>query len=792
MRLPPGERSKVTRMRVISFVGMIAGAVALVSASGAATRARPAGATIDLSSKAKVHQYLRSIHVNPKGVVIQRGLRNYAGAHCPGKRWTCARTRHTVVQIAKRGGQNRFVCKSSKCVVVQISGTSHGVYASGRRLASTAAPNKGGGNSGVCLKNGSGSTTGTGQICQIIQTGSGPNTAVIWENSQKVSGLNTSLMFTAEITQTATGASQENKACVTQAINLDGSTTGTKGKAVTAALEAHQRVTITQDSSSGPNTATKAAVLSGSTAVCDTSSNALAQSQTLTSTVNATASITQNQNAATNYTDPITHLRAANVVLDIEQNQASGFKGSASGLNNAVFTQTTNQVAIANTPNGKVIQQQNADVPNPPYSGMVGTINQDSSAKSTAVVNQTETQCEDAVNQPLPPPQPGQPPTCPVDNDLGVPAGVDLTQTQWGPEGVLPPSAKGAGRVPFFRKGYGESKQTGAGANVVDSFNLTQTSHQYADQTSGQHQLIQGDCASSGNSSPSGGSCQASQTATLNGQDTQDGYTAGTIAALIINCTSGHSSCTATPPPVPVLTVTPDDPSEDTSPTFEWTEGGSGATAGISFDCSIDSGDPVSCDSGDTSPVGLGDHTFEVTASDNFGNTSDPASFAWTVVPYLTFEATADGASAGWTDDVPGSSITLKVGSVPATTFGQFTLHNFEGIAIDDLAEPTFMTGTYSGGAPREEIDFSNGDYVFGYPSQAGFGTDSWQLVCDGGCVTGGFMSWADVQAAEPADTTVVAALVEADGGVPDGTTFVISAFTFDGYSLSDFTDHWH
>ena len=32
----------------------------------------------------------------------------------------------------------------------------------------------------------------------------------------------------------------------------------------------------------------------------------------------------------------------------------------------------------------------------------------------------------------------------------------------------------------------------------------------------------------------------------------------------------------------------------------------------------------------------------------------------------------------------------------------------------------------------------------------------------------------------------------EPDGGVPDGTTFVISAFTFDGYSLSDFTNHWH
>ncbi len=66
--------------------------------------------TINVSTRAAVVHYLRSIHVSAKHVVIQRGLRNYAGAHCPGKGWTCAGTRHTVVQIAKRGGQNRFAC----------------------------------------------------------------------------------------------------------------------------------------------------------------------------------------------------------------------------------------------------------------------------------------------------------------------------------------------------------------------------------------------------------------------------------------------------------------------------------------------------------------------------------------------------------------------------------------------------------------------------------------------------------------------------------------------------------
>jgi hypothetical protein len=306
-----------------------------------------------------------------------------------------------------------------------------------------------------------------------------------------------------------------------------------------------------------------------------------------------------------------------------------------------------------------VTQQQNANVPAPPYSGIVGTINQDSSAKSTAVVTQTETQCEDAVNQTLPTPAPGNPPACPVVGDAGVPSGVTLTQKQYGPEGVFTAPKHSVGRVPFAHKGYGASKQTGAAAGVVDSFNLTQTSTQKADQTSGQSNIIQGDCQSDG------GSCQAGQTATLNGQDTKDGYTAGTITGLIINCTNGHSSCTATPPPAPTITSHPTDPSESTSATFEWNDA---ATAGVSFDCSIDSGDPAPCSSGVTyASLALGDHTFEVTASDFFGNTSDPDSFAWTIVPYLTFEATADGASAGWSGTPGESPISLIVWSGPGT-----------------------------------------------------------------------------------------------------------------------------
>src|SRR6186997_1519820 len=134
-----GEESFMRARALFSLVGALIAAITLVSASGAATAKAQKVAKINVSTRAAVVHYLRSIHVNPKGVVIQRGARNYAGVRCPGSGWTCASTKHTVVQIAKRGGQNRFACRSSKCVVVQLSGVSRGVYIGGRTLAATTA-----------------------------------------------------------------------------------------------------------------------------------------------------------------------------------------------------------------------------------------------------------------------------------------------------------------------------------------------------------------------------------------------------------------------------------------------------------------------------------------------------------------------------------------------------------------------------------------------------------------------------------------------------------------------------
>ena len=125
------------RQRALGLgVAIVVGAV-LVSASGAATTKAPTVTTIDVSTRAAVNHYLRSIHVNPKGAVIQRGRRNYAGANCPGKALDlCEHQAHGSAD-REAGGQNRFACGTAKCVVVQFGTLSPGRHAAARASSSS-------------------------------------------------------------------------------------------------------------------------------------------------------------------------------------------------------------------------------------------------------------------------------------------------------------------------------------------------------------------------------------------------------------------------------------------------------------------------------------------------------------------------------------------------------------------------------------------------------------------------------------------------------------------------------
>jgi hypothetical protein len=482
--------------------------------STAASRRSTLLKTASLSTWAGAARYLRAIGVDPRGLVIQRGARNYAGPNCPGAGWACTSTAHPVVQIARAGGKNTFFCTSGQCAVVQL--TARGVARSGRSLTASA-PTKP--SIAACVKNGSGSNTGLGQSCSISQSSAtNDNVAAVYENVGKTSGPTQTASFTASITQQATGTSNSNTACVYQAITMDGSTNagGKKGTGANVALEAHQSVKINQDTrGSGTNNADQSATSSGTCNPVDTTG--LTQSQTLTSTASASGPIVQNENAANS---------GPNVLLDIEQNRGIGLN-VATGPGNVTFTQTNSLTAIAGTTSGSTSQTQSSQAGSNPAGGILATVNQYSTGVLTANANQTETQCEDAVNTAVPSGF-----TCDNAPSTDVPPSL-VTQTQYGPIGTAGPGPKGQRRLE--KTGKDASSQTGG--NSADTFTIVQHSTQQND-TPGttQPNITEGDCTTSGN-------CTVNQTVT-DGNTTTQNTKAGPTVNTTVNCASGCSTTT--------------------------------------------------------------------------------------------------------------------------------------------------------------------------------------------------------------------------------------------------------
>ena len=372
------------RMRnLIGFIAAVVVATTLVSSSGAATLKGPRVVRIDVSTRAAVVHYLRSIHVSPNGVVIQRGSRNYAGPSCPGKGWSCTETTRPVVQVATAGGHNAFTCSSASCTVVQV--------------ATTTAPIS---NSATCIKH-----HGLTQKCAITQSSvSGNNLAVIYENASTSHGLAQMVSQVAAITQT-TGGAGSNTACVTQSTSLIGTAVRPHHEPLVVKQEVHQTATIKQDAAgTGGNSASGSATPSGG---CGT--DPLGQSQSLGATMNTAGSITEKQNAAN---------KGANMTIDVEQNQGSAYSVS-SGPNTANFDQTNSLTAIANSENGPISQTQSSV-----GGGLLATVNQDSSGISTATTTQNETQCEDAATTGL---------TSCDTSDGDYADAPSLTQIQYGP-----------------------------------------------------------------------------------------------------------------------------------------------------------------------------------------------------------------------------------------------------------------------------------------------------------------------------------------------------------------------
>jgi hypothetical protein len=489
------EETGLMKLKRLLGIAIAVCAVATLAGSiGAGAARTPAKHAIDLSSNTGVREYLRSVGISPRGVVIQRGKRNYAGPRCPGKRWTCTASRR-VVQIAAGRGANTFSCSTARCVVVQA--------ATAPLVTNTA----------KCVK-----TTGITQSCSITQTSTDNNNqAIVYMDAAKASGLTQNASQTAQIVQTA-GAGA-NQACVFQRTTVDGSTVARKGMPVSVNLNAHQTISITQNSASGGNTVQNASSTSGGS--CAT--GALDQRQTITSRAQGTATVTQNQNTIDS---------GPNMVVDIAQNQRAGFLGSATGANDARFDQTNTLAAIAIGP-GPVFQTQSTE-----NGGIEGTINQFSQDPSNIDANQTEIQCVHAQTTPT---------TAPfIPCPTGGTQPSSLTQVQFGP----------------MRKGDGPSVQ---GDNPSSTFDVIQSSTQDSDGGSTQTNTIEGDCSTSGN-------CAVTQTTNIDGTphtNTESGQNVDT------QTTCSGSTCTSSGPTTTGdLTLLPDGLSVANSDVAEFGFGG--------------------------------------------------------------------------------------------------------------------------------------------------------------------------------------------------------------------------
>jgi hypothetical protein len=590
---------------ILSLCAAIVAVVALVGATGAGAAKVARTPHIDVSTRAGVVNYLRSIHMQAKHVVIQRGARNYAGPRCPGKRWSCTKTTRTVVQIATGNSKNVFRCATTRCSVLQLSKSA---------LATNLA---------TCVK-----TTGVTQSCAISQpSAAGTNKAVVWMDTGKLTGLTQTASYTASITQgpaSAATASNTNLACVHQAVFIDGSTTNSKAGSVVVTNEAHQSISIAQNSRTGDNTVQNA-VQVGKSYDCD--SSPLSQNQTLTSTATGKGTVVQKQNAANN---------GPNLVLDIAQNQGAAFldNPSVTGANTVDFKQTTEQTAVANAPAGAQQTQTS------PTGGVLAAVNQYSKGISTANAVQQEKQCQDADVS-------GLTACSPTPDTPAIP----LTQIQYGPTAVAKRVNTRHGKhFTLLRKAPGDSSQTG---NAADTFTISQTSNQVNDQSSGQTNGIAGGISTDGTGT-------VTQNTVIQGTPKKNVHQ-GQDTTVNGNIDCSGSTCTKNLSPPTITSHPPDPDAFGNTASFSF----SNVDDTVVFVCSLDGAAFTACTSPASYPsLASGSHTFAVKTKDpDNGNLSDPASFTWVITP-------------------PDPTITNPPSNPSSSTSASFTLSDADSTAL--------------------------------------------------------------------------------------------------------------
>jgi hypothetical protein len=159
----------------------------------------------------------------------------------------------------------------------------------------------------------------------------------------------------------------------------------------------------------------------------------------------------------------------------------------------------------------------------------------------------------------------------------------------------------------------------------------------------------------------------------------------------------------------------------------------------------------------------------------------------------VTLSAYGTGASAVWNSS--GDPV-LTVGSPSSSTYAEMSINDVPTAAPSTA--PSFDTNNYTGGSPRWEITFADGDSLYGYPSQSGLGSSNWEVIpaSSGACAdqthTPQYDTYANslafIQNAGCAGNVTGAAIV-ADGDQTAGTSDTITNVSYDGETIVESTD---
>ena len=334
------------RKRALSLAVAVIVGVALVSASGAATTTERRRVTkINVSTRAAVVHYLRSIHVKSEGcrdparpLELRRRSLSRQGLDL------CGHQAHgRPDREAGRTEPVRLWNREMRCRAVR--GPPAWLKAAGRRVAALPPP----ANTALCIK-----TTGVTQSCMINQpNASGTNKAVVWMVTPKLTGLTQSASYTASITQgpaSATGSSNTNLACVLSPSRSTARRPNERGQHHGHERHSpvdHDQPELADRQQHGPGRITDRG---NPTYDCDAESQPLTQDELLTSTVTSKGSITQKQDTATSGSRECGDSTSSRTRAPASMHVRDGV--SLVGNNSAAFKQSTNQAAVANTTKG--------------------------------------------------------------------------------------------------------------------------------------------------------------------------------------------------------------------------------------------------------------------------------------------------------------------------------------------------------------------------------------------------------------------------------------------------------